>query len=74
MLKSVQWQERNMHVELYPGTMGLAWLCIETLGSQHVDVGSWLEPVTLHGVSQDDIDCIIALAAEKDVTINYRII
>lgn len=61
-----------MRVDLYPGSMGLVGFCIELLGGDHVIPSEWMAPVTLINVSQDDVDTIIALAAEEGVTLTAK--
>lgn len=61
-----------MNFELYPGSTQLALLYLEVLESRHVDAGSWMTPITLVEVSQDDVDSIVQLAAEEGMKINYR--
>lgn len=63
---------QSINAELSPGSMGLVGLCWELLGGDHVIPGDWPGPVTVTDVSQDEIDTIIALAAEKGVTLTAK--
>lgn len=54
-------------VNLYPGSMGLAGLCCELLGCNHVQPGQWPGPIGLTDVLPEDIDVIIDLAKEQGV-------
>lgn len=61
-------------VELFPGTMGLCGVCCALLGPEHVLPGAWMEPVALTDVSKDEIDIIISLLAEKDMSVTAQYI
>lgn len=59
-------------VELYPGSGGLAALCVTALGKDHVQPNAWTQPVTLINVTEDDVQAIIDLAQEQGVTITAK--
>lgn len=62
-------QARHQAVELFPGSGGLAALCVTALGVEHVQANEWTQPVTLLDVSDEDVSTVIELAAEQGVTL-----
>ncbi len=53
------------NVIMTPGTFGLAALALRLLEREHVEVGSFMEPVTLVNLSEADADAAIDLLTER---------
>ena len=60
-------------VDLFPGTMGLAGLCVEALGADRVQPNSWTQPVTILNVTQEELDVVLELVKEKGVFLTARL-
>lgn len=54
-----------MLVRCYPGSMGLAAFAMECFPLDNIIVGSWLEPVTLTGITENDMEGFAELLRES---------
>ena len=61
-----------MDIVLSPGSMSLAALLIGYFGVDRVTVGGWGQPCGLRGATQDEIDALMDLFREYDVTITEQ--
>ena len=62
-----------MDIVLSPGSMGLASLLVDYFGIERVVVGGWGQPCGVRGATKDDIDALMGLLNEYDVTVTERV-